>query len=473
MKVLFATSESYPYAASGGLGDVAFALPKALKKKNVACRVVMPLYSKIPWELRQEMKFIKAISVPVAWRSQYCGIFEAKYDGVSFIFIDNEYYFKRDKQYGEYDDAERFAFFARAVLEIIPHIDFKPDVIHCNDWQTALTPAYYNFFYYNRPGFENIRTVLTIHNIQYQGRYGMDLLTEIVGIPTWAKSLCENDGDLNFMKTGIESANRVTTVSPTYANELKEPWYAYGLSDIISQRSFKLSGIVNGIDYDVYNPETDKEIVCNYSAKTFSDKAKNKAALQKELGLEVNPDVPIVAMVTRLASHKGMELVKFIFDELMQQNIQFVLLGSGEHEYEDFFGRKAYDYGNRAAFVCGFIPPLSHRIYAGADIFLMPSKQEPCGLSQMISLRYGTVPVVRKTGGLNDTVKDAGEPDGVGFTFRTYNAHDMAGALYRAIGSYNNTKEWRKLCIRGMETDNSWAKSAGEYVKMYKELCGQ
>lgn len=472
MKVLFATPESYPFAASGGLGDVAFALPKALKKKNVCCRVVMPLYSKISQEFRSQMKFITSIGVPVAWRSQYCGIFEAKFDGVNFIFIDNEYYFKRGNQYGEYDDAERFAFFSRAVLEIIPYIDFKPDIIHCNDWQTALTPAYYKFFYYNRPGYENIKTIMTIHNIQYQGRYGMELLEDLVGIPPWASTLVENDGDLNFLKAGIEAANKVTTVSPTYARELMDPWFAYGLSGILRNRSWKLSGIVNGIDYDVYNPETDKEIAYNYTVKTLKNKEKDKAALQEELGLEVRADVPIVAMVTRLASHKGLELVKFVFDELMQQDIQFVLLGSGEHEYEDFFGRKAWDYGNRAAFVCGFVPALSHRIYAGADIFLMPSKQEPCGLSQMISLKYGTIPVVRKTGGLADTVKDAGEPDGVGFTFQTYNAHDMEGAIYRALGCYHNKPEWKKLVTRAMQSDNSWDKSAGQYLDLYKELCG-
>lgn len=418
------------------------------------------------------MQYITSISVPVSWREQYCGIFEAKYDGVSFVFIDNEYYFARAKQYGEYDDAERFAFFARAVLEVIPHIDFYPDIIHCNDWQTALTPVYYNFFYYSRPGYEHIRTVLTIHNIQYQGRYGMEILQDLIGIPSWASNLVENDKDLNFLKGGIESAHKITTVSPTYSRELMDPWFSYGLSGILSQRSWKLSGIVNGIDYDVYNPESDENIAAKYSAKTFEEKAKNKAALQQELGLEVNPNVPIVAMVTRLASHKGVELVKFIFDELMHQNIQFVVLGSGEHEYEDFFGRKAYEYGNRMAFVCGFIPALSHRIYAGADMFLMPSKQEPCGLSQMISLRYGTVPIVRKTGGLADTVRDIGEGDGVGFNFNTYNAHDMAGAIYRAIGCYH-TDEWKKLCIRGMNTDNSWSKSADEYIQMYKELSGQ
>ena len=473
MKVLFVTPESYPFAASGGLGDVAYALPKALKKKNVCCRVVMPLYASIAQEFKDKMKFVTSIGVPVAWRSQYCGIFEAKYDDVNFIFIDNEFYFKRDRQYGEYDDAERFAFFSRAVLEIIPYIDFKPDVIHCNDWQTALTPAYYKFFYYNRPGFENIRTIMTIHNIQYQGRYGMDLLEDLIGIPSWASNIVENDGDLNFLKAGIESANRVTTVSPTYSQEILDPWFSYGLSGILQNRSWKLSGIVNGIDCDVYNPETDKDIKFNYSAKAQKNKANNKAALQEELGLEIRADVPIVAMVTRLASHKGLELVKFVFDELMQQDIQFVLLGSGEHEYEDFFGKKAWDYGNRAAFVRGFIPALSHRIYAGADIFLMPSKQEPCGLSQMISLRYGTIPVVRKTGGLADTVKDAGEPDGVGFTFQTYNAHDMEGAIYRALGCYHNKTEWKKLVTRAMQADNSWDKSAAQYLDLYKDLCGQ
>lgn len=466
MKILFATSESFPFAVSGGLGDVAYALPKALRKKKVGVRVVMPLYSKIPDHFRREMKFITSISVPVAWRSQYCGVFEATYDGVTYIFLDNEYYFKRNALYGEYDDAERFTFFSRAVLECIPVIDFKPDVIHCNDWQTALTPVYYKLMYANRPGYANIKTVLTIHNIQYQGQYGMELLEEIYGIPSWAAPMVENAGDSNMLKAGIECADKVTTVSPTYAREILDPWFSYNLDGILKNRSYKLSGIVNGIDTDVYNPETDEHIPAHFSADDLSGKAKCKAALQEELNLPVKPNTPIIAMVTRLAGHKGLELLKFVFDEIINRDVQFILLGSGEEEYETFFHQKSMQYPDKFAFRCGFIPALAHRIYAGADIFLMPSKQEPCGLAQMVSLRYATVPVVRQTGGLADTIKDAGD-DGVGFTFKSYNAHDMSGAIYRALGCYYNKEEWHKLMMRGIKADNSWDNSANKYIKLY------
>ncbi len=473
MKVLFATSEAYPYAVSGGLGDVAFALPKALRKRLVGCRVIMPLYSCIPENLRCTMRFITHITVPVAWRSQYCGIFEAKYDGVTYILLDNEFYFKRAGMYGEYDDAERYAFFARAVLEAIPYIDFWPDVIHCNDWQTALTPVYYKFFYYNRPGYENIKTVMTIHNIQYQGRYGLEIMEDVLGMPKWSQPLMENDGDVNLLKAGIEAANKVTTVSPTYAAELMNPWFAYTLDNILRNRSWKLTGILNGIDTDVYNPETDKEIPVQYNSKTLEKKAENKTAMQKEFGLQQDPNVPVVAMVTRLAGHKGLELVKYVFDDLMRRQVQFVLLGSGDKKYEEFFGGKTYQYPGRVAFICGFKPAIAHRIYAGSDIFLMPSKQEPCGLSQMVALRYGSVPVVRQTGGLNDTIVDAGEPNGVGYTFKSYNAHDMLGAIDRALGLYALPDQWKTLVVRGMETDHSWDRSAGEYIKMYRELTGK
>ena len=468
MKILFATGESFPFAVSGGLGDVSFALPKALRKKKVGVRVVMPLYSQIPEHFRREMKFITSISVPVAWRSQYCGVFEATYDGVTYIFLDNEFYFKRNAMYGEFDDAERFAFFARAVLECIPVIDFKPDIIHCNDWQSALTPVYYKLMYFNRPGYANIKTILTIHNIQYQGQYGMDLLEDVLGIPTWAAPMVENGGDLNILKAGIECADKISTVSPTYAREILDPWYAYNLDGILKSKSYKLSGIVNGIDVDVYDPETDENIVANYSATDLSGKAKCKAALQEELGLPVNPDVPVISMVTRLAGHKGLELLKFVFDDIMERDVQFVLLGSGEEEYELFFHEKSVQYADKFAFRCGFIPSLAHKIYAGVDIFLMPSKQEPCGLAQMVSLRYGTVPVVRQTGGLADTIKDAGD-DGVGYTFKSYNAHDMSGAIYRALGCYYNKDEWNKLVLRGIKTDNSWENSANKYLAIYNE----
>lgn len=470
MKVLFATSEAYPFAVSGGLGDVAYALPKALRKKKVGVRVVMPLYKRISDELRGKMTFIKSISVPVSWRTQYCGIFEAKYDGVTFIFIDNEYYFKRDNMYGDFDDAERFAFFSRAVLEIIPYIDFTPDVVHCNDWQTALVPVYQKLFYYNKPGYENIKTIMTIHNIQYQGRYTMDIIDDVAGIPRWASSLVDNDGDMNYLKGGIECAHAVTTVSPTYAKEIHDPWFAYGLDNILKARSYKLSGILNGIDTDVYDPSKDENIIKTYSAEDMSGKSECKAALQREMGLPEEPNIPVVAMVTRLAGHKGLELIRYVFDELIQHNMQLVILGSGEEEYEYFFHAKARQYPDKFAFYRGFVPSLAHKIYAGADIFLMPSKQEPCGLSQMVALRYGTVPVVRKTGGLADTIPDAGDENGVGYTFQSYNAHDMTGAIYRALGLYYIKDEWKKLVMRGITTDNSWDKSAGEYLALYKSL---
>lgn len=471
MKVLFATSEAYPFAISGGLGDVAFALPKQLCKKKVSCRVIMPLYGRISDELRSRMNYITSITVPVSWRQQYCGIFEARFDNVTYIFLDNEYYFKRGTgMYGEYDDAERFAFFSRAVLECIPHISFKPDIIHCNDWQTALIPVYLKLMYYNKPEYENIKTIMTIHNIQYQGRYGMDILEDVLGIPSWADSILENSGDLNMLKGGIEAAHSVTTVSPSYSEEILDPWYSHGLDGILKSRKYKLRGILNGIDYDIYNPEDDKRIAANYSSKDLSGKAECKIALQKELGLPIKADIPIISMVTRLADHKGLELVRFVFDELMDCDIQFIILGSGEKEYEMYFFGKSQQYSGKFIFKNGFYTDFAHRIYAGSDIFLMPSKQEPCGLSQMVALRYGTVPVVRKTGGLADTITDAGDPDGVGFNFLTYNAHDMAGAVYRALALYNNKKEWLKLIKRGMQTDNSWSKSADEYVRLYKEL---
>ena len=472
MKVLFATSEAFPFAVSGGLGDVSYALPKALRKKFVGVRVIMPLYSKIRPELRENMQFITSIGVPVAWRSQYCGIFEAKYDGVTYILLDNEHYFKRSGMYGEFDDAERFAFFSRAVLEMIRCIDFKPDIIHCNDWQTAMVPTYYKFFYFNRPGFENIKTVFTIHNIQYQGRYGTEILEDILGVPQWASSLMEYDGDVNMLKSAIESADSVTTVSRTYAKEILDPWFSYSLDRILRARQGKLRGIVNGIDVDTFNSETDTAIAANFTASNLRGKQRDKTQLQKELGLPVEKDVPLMVMVTRLASHKGLDLVKYMFDEIMKCNIQFAVLGTGEAEYEWFFGEKAAQYPDKFKFVCDFNQGLSHRFYAGADMFLMPSKQEPCGLSQMIALRYGTVPIVRSTGGLADTIKDAGEEDGVGYTFKSYNAHDMFGAVCRALGAYEQKKLWRELMRRGMERDLSWDASAKEYIKLYNDLLG-
>ncbi len=471
MKVLYAASEALPFIASGGLADVAGSLPQALRKRLVGCRVVMPLYDGIKQELKDSMKFITSISVPVAWRRQYCGIFEAKAGGVIYYLLDNQYYFKRDSLYGFYDDAERFAFFARAILEIIPHIDFKPDIIHCNDWQTALTPLYYSTMYANQPGYENIKTVLTIHNIQYQGVYGEELIDNVVGIDHAHKNLIEYDGAVNLMKAGIECANAVTTVSPSYAKEILDPWYSHGLDTILRERSYKLRGILNGIDVENYNPETDKDVFKNYSVDNMRGKAVNKRELQKLLGLPEKKDTPVMGMVTRLVSHKGLDLCKAVLDELLATtDIQLVVLGSGDYQYEEFFRGLAQRYPEKVGLCLGFIPDLARKIYAGSDMFLMPSKSEPCGLSQMVALRYGSIPIVRETGGLRDSVTDSGDNMGNGFVFSSYNAHDMLHAIKRAVEGYQDTKGWSILVKRAMESDNSWGKSANEYIKMYKEV---
>ena len=461
--------------ASGGLGDVAGSLPQALRKRLIGCRVVMPMYDTIKQELKDKMTFITNISVPVAWRRQYCGIFQAKHEGVIYYFIDNQYYFKRDTIYGHYDDAERFTFFARAVLEILPVIDFKPDIIHCNDWQSALTPVFYSAFYSKDPWYYGIKTVFTIHNIQYQGTYGKELVGDVIGLTPEAAGIVEYDGDVNFMKGAIECANKVTTVSPSYANEILDPWYSHGLDTILRERQWKLQGILNGIDVINYNPETDKAIAKNYTVKDVkAGKAMCKKDLQKELGLPEREDVPVIGLVSRLVSHKGLDLIKGILDELLYTtDVQFAIIGSGDWQYENFFKEMAAKYPDKMGVKIGFIPALARKVYAGADLFLMPSKSEPCGLSQMVALRYGTVPIVRETGGLRDSITDSGDGEGNGFTFKTYNAHDMLGAIRRGLDAYWNKEYWDTLVNRAIECDYSWGKSASEYIKMYKQVIAE
>ena len=347
MKVLFASSEAYPFAMSGGLADVAGALPKALRKRFVGCRVVLPLYGTISEEMRQKMTFITSITVPVSWRRQYCGIFEAHVDGVIYYLIDNQYYFKRDSLYGHYDDAERFAFFSRAVLEMIPHIGFTPDIIHCNDWQTALIPVYLNAFYRYDERYKKIKTVFTIHNIQYQGKYGYELTEDVLGIPQENVSLLDYDHCINFMKGAIQCSDKVTTVSPTYSREILDPYYSHGLDGILKHFTFKLTGIVNGIDVDVYNPETDPLIYKNFSVEKIKDKAVNKAKLQEELGLPQKPDTPVIGIVTRLVKHKGIDLVKRVFEDMLKADLQFAILGSGDWEFESFFHSMAEKYPDK------------------------------------------------------------------------------------------------------------------------------
>ena len=471
MRVLYVTSEALPFAASGGLAEVAGSLPKALRQRLIGCRIVMPLYDDCPEQLRENMRFVTSISVPVSWRRQYCGIFEARHNGVIYYLLDNQYYFKRKDLYGHYDDAERFAFFSRAALEMLPHVDFKPDVIHANDWQAALTPIFYSMFYSQSEWYTGIKTLFTIHNIQYQGKYGLEIMEDVFGIPEEHSRLVEFDGCVNLMKGAIETANRVSTVSPTYAEEILDPWFSHGLDPILEERRWKLSGILNGIDVDGYNPATDQSIYRPYSADNMAGKAENKRALQERLALEQNAEVPLLGMVTRLVPHKGLELVRSAFDRLMsEEQVQFVILGSGDWEYETFFSDMQKKYPGRFVFCHGFVPELSRKIYAGADLFLMPSKSEPCGLAQMIALRYGTIPIVRETGGLKDSIQDSGNMDGNGFTFRNFDADDMLGAIRRALAGYWQKDGWNILLYRAMNCDNSWGKSANEYIRMYRAM---
>lgn len=473
MKVLFASSEALPYIASGGLADVAGALPKALCENGVDCRVILPLYSSINESLRDRMSYLTSFSVPVGWRRQYCGVFTAQHEGVTYYFIDNEYYFKRDGLYGHYDDGERFAFFSRAILEAIRNIDFIPDILHLNDWQTALASVYLNL-YYRRDDkrLENIKTVFTIHNIQYQGQYDEGAIEDLFGISKANLGLLEYDGCLNLMKAAIASANAVTTVSPTYAVEITDPWYSFGLDGFLRENSFKLTGILNGIDTALYNPASDPVLAKNYTASAFvTGKRENKKALCQQLGLNYDAKKPLIALITRLVPPKGIDLVRYIFDEMMSEGVQVAVLGSGEREYEDFFKYCAEKYKGDVAVTLGFNPQLAHKMYAGADIFLMPSKSEPCGLSQMVACRYGTVPIVRETGGLKDSITDFGEgEEGCGYTFKTYNAHDMLGAVKRAVGAFKNKPIWKQQVAQAASKDFSWGKSAERYLNLYKSL---
>ncbi|MEE1394308.1 MAG: glycogen synthase GlgA [Negativibacillus sp.] len=470
MKILFVASEARPFIASGGLADVAGSLPKALCDSGNECRVVIPLYKNIPQQFREKMEFVRNFNVPLAWRNQYCGVFKMCHQGVVYYFLDNEYYFKRDNLYGYYDDAERFAFFSKASMEMLNYIDYDPDIVHTNDWHTALVPVYLNTFYRSIPKYHDIKTVFTIHNIQYQGQYGMEIAWDVLGIPEYQHPILEYNGCLNMMKAAIVQVNVVNTVSPSYAVEIHDPWFSHGLDPILNMKGNRVIGILNGIDVAANDPKTDQDIYKNYDIKTLEDKKVNKAELMKEMGLEPNEDRMLIGMVTRFASHKGLDLVKYIFDDLMRDNVSVVVLGSGEKVYEDFFREMQYRYAGRMSVKIGFLPALSKKIYAGADVFLMPSKSEPCGLAQMVAARYGTLPIVRETGGLKDSIHDMGTENGNGFTFKTYNAHDMLGAIQRAEGLYGNKPLWKDAMTAAMSSDFSWDKSAGEYVRMYQMI---
>ena len=404
MKILFATSEAGPFMRTGGLGDVGQALPLALTKEKQDVRVIMPLYDGIKDIYRQTMQFLGSKVVTLGWRQQYAGVFFYEYEGVKYYFIDNEYYFKRFGIYGHYDDGERFSFFSRAVLDVLTLIDFTPDVIHCNDWQTGLIPVYLDAFYRGDERYANIRTVMTIHNIEFQGEMDKSCISEVFGIPASHASIVEYNNNANMLKAGIEASHAVTTVSRTYAEEILNPYFAYGLEDILAKRRYKIRGILNGIDTDVYNPAKDSALFAKYTLKTVAKKAADKKGLQELVNLPVSADKPLIGMVTRLTNQKGMDLVMEVIEEILSMDLQMVILGTGDWKYETALNELSRRYGNKLAVIINFSKDIASKIYAGSDMFLMPSKFEPCGLSQLIAMRYGSVPIVRETGGLKDTV---------------------------------------------------------------------
>jgi len=469
-KILFVASEARPFIATGGLADVIGSLPQSLAQDpHYDIRVILPLYSDIKAEYKRKMSFLGNIFVQLAWRNQYCGVFTCVENGVTFYFIDNEQYFKRTGCYGYFDDGERFAFFSRAAMDILPFIDFYPDVLHCHDWQAALAAIYLKTIYCHRPEYQYIKALFTIHNIEYQGKYSLDILEDLFGIDKSYTNLLEYNGCINLMKGAIECCEKFSTVSPTYANEIKTAQYAHGLEDIICRNASKLTGILNGIDIDSYNPQLDKALFANFSPDDLDNKQICKTELQKMLGLPVK-DVPMIAMITRLVSHKGLELVKTVAEDILHEDVQFVLLGTGDTGYENYFRDLGKRYEGKASINIAFNGDLSRKIYSGADIFLMPSVSEPCGLSQMIASRYATIPVVRETGGLYDSIKPYGA-GGNGFTFASCNPYDMLYVIHEALDTYRNMEEWKALMKKAATTDFSWNRSAEDYKKLYLEIC--
>ena len=475
MKLVFVTAEADPFVKTGGLGEVMGSLPAFLHKQGVDVRVIMPKYSAIAEHFQREFRHLAHFDVPVAWRKQYCGLEELVYQGVHYYFIDNEYYFSRPRIYGEYDDAERFAFFSRAALESLIHIPgFKPDIIHCQDWHTALIPLMLKAFYSKEPLYYPIKTIFTIHNLKYQGVFGKEVLSNILGLGMeyFTENTLEFHGDVNFMKAALLYADRVTTVSPTYAEEIKSSYYGERLDGVLRKRSEFLMGILNGIDYEVYDPCNDPYLVRQYDDFSMA-KADNKKHLQQIFGLPIRGDKAVLAMVTRLVDQKGVDLLAHVMEEILELDVQLVILGTGEREYEEMLRYFASKYPEKLAIKLEFSDKLAHEIYGGADMFLMPSRFEPCGISQMIAMRYGTVPIVRETGGLKDTVMNYIELTGVGngFNFVNYNAHELLFAVQRAVRLYQEDKlAWHNICHNAMKVDSSWDTSAKAYLDIYESL---
>ena len=478
MKILFTASECVPFVKTGGLADVVGALAPVLAKQGHDVRVILPLFGSIPETYTSRMSHVLDFEVQLGWRKQYCGIEKLEQDGVTWYFVDNKYYFGRPYIYGMGgDEYERFGFFCRGILNALPMLDWQPDVSHAPDWQSGMVPALLKIQYAHLPFFAQIKTVFTIHNLQYQGVFGIREVQEALGLSddVWTDDKLECYGCANYLKAGLVYSDVITTVSPSYSEEIQTAYYGERLDGLLRARKSDLFGVLNGIDMVDYDPAIDNRIEANYSADDMAGKAECKRALQEKLGLEVNPDVPIIGMVGRLSNQKGLDLVDFIISDLLNQNVQLVVLGMGESRYVNLFSWAESAYPGKVAVRFAMDHALAHQIYAGSDMFLMPSQFEPCGLSQLISLRYGTVPIVRETGGLRDTVLSYNEytGDGNGFSFFNYNAHDMLNTINRAIRFYHNDKEvWHKLMYRGMSGDYSWTNSAGKYVELYRAVLG-
>ena len=474
MRIVFATSEANPYIKSGGLADVLGSLPKALVQKGHECIVVLPKYQDM--KLADTLEYVTNYDIWVGWRKCYCGVFKAEYDGVTYYFIDNEQYFRRPGLYGYDDDNERFAYFDFAVLELLSHIDIKPDILHLHDWQTAMIATLYKERYAYYEYYQGIKIVFTIHNIAYQGKCDPALLSDHFGLDNYLyyNGNCRNDGCMNMMKAAIFYSDVITTVSPTYAKEILTDQYGEGLQQILEMRKHDLYGILNGVDYDVVNPRNDDMIVRKYTPRSVKKgKLDNKLALQKEVGLPEDPDVALIGVVTRLTQQKGLDLIINQFETLCTRNVQVIILGSGDRMYEDALKGAAYNHQDKVSMQCKYDFGLSQRIYAGCDMFLMPSLFEPCGLSQMMALKYGTIPIVRETGGLADSVEPYNEFDqtGTGFSFTNYNAHEMMDTIDYALNTYYKDPEsWSALIQRAMKAKLDWDASADQYIQLFESL---
>lgn len=474
MKILYVAAEVVPFIKTGGLADVASSLPIALKKLGHDVRVVLPMHRKIIEEYKDQMEFERYFYIDLNWRHQYVGVYTLKLNDVTYYFLDNEYYFNRNYIYGEFDDGERYAFFSKAVALLPKEIDFKPDVIHTNDWHSAPVNLFLHEFSKGDSYYHPIKKIFSIHNLKYQGVYPPSVLGEIMGMPYeyFHDDSIKFYDSINFMKAGIIYSDIVNTVSKSYAEEIKYEYFGEGLDGILSAQAYKLYGIINGIDYDLYNPSTDKRILFNYDQDTLDLKLKNKLALQEKFNLPQDANIPVIGIVTRFSDMKGMDLIGPILENLLEAQVQLVVLGTGEKEFEDMFNYFASKHPDKVSSNIYFSEDDAHKIYAGSDMFLMPSKSEPCGLAQLISLRYGTIPIVREVGGLKDTVIPFNKYtlEGNGFSFKNYNAHELLDRLFDAIRVYyDDKKAWNQIVQQAMNSDYSWDKSVQEYLALYRK----